>query len=1139
MKSILSKIKSRLYTESDFFDVNNIMFMSVGGELSLIVGLVFDIIIREHIVEIALLAGMAAILPIMTMLCVFYNKVFMFGRVQVIILAYVVVPITFFFGGGPKGGGIFWIGFTYMYIGVILAGAWRQIMMFVFTLVVFLEYAVYLFKPEWIYQHNDMQMEIDSAVGALMVGILIYATLVLQKRMFDFEYTKVQEKTKNVEELNYKQNRFFSSMSHEIRTPINSILGLNELILRNSDASTEIKKNAANIQGAGRMLLTLVNDILDLSKIEAGKMEIVPVNYSLSDMISEIVNMVWLRAEQKGLKFTVDIDPSLPAELFGDEVRVKQILINILNNAVKYTQEGSVSLHIECNEIRDGKVYIVFSITDTGMGIKQESLPHLFDAFQRVDEEKNRHIEGTGLGLSIVKQLVDLMNGEIKVNSVYTQGSTFSIYLWQGISNDELLGTVNIKNYEYSEKTQNYKPGFIAKNARILIVDDNEMNLEVEKQLLTDTKMKVDLALSGEEALEMTLSNRYDVILMDHLMPEMDGIECLGRIRRQTGGFNKQTPIIALTANAGSENRELYARSGFDDYLVKPVSGFQLEELLVKHLPEEKVVLTENGDALIHEMNTASGYSRKMPVLIATSSMCDIPLEVLKNIQIDIIPFSVNMDGKTFWDGIEAGSDELVHYLKENTRKLDSEPPTVEAFESFFAEGLKRAHHIIYISITTSMSKEYERASEAAKTFDNVSVVNSGFISSSTGIMVLSAYQMAKRNVQPARIVEELENFKKQLHCSFIVADTQYLMRREYISNIMHTILSNLSLRVYLKIKRNKFGLGGIIFGNQRKCYKTYIKHALSLNKEPDNDILFITYVDIPEDTLLWIEEKVRKRFNFNHIIFHKASAAISLNCGPGSFGLLYMDKGNYSYNLSSFFELLNEDGDSLEDEMVHEENEKKDNNVIHDIKTITDSNVKNNEIPWYDSIEGINGDAAIKNSGSEEAFRTVLKIFYDSISQKADDIEMYYQNQDWDNYTIKVHALKSSAKLIGALELSEKAEKLENAGKKGSFDYIIENNADMMKDLLNYHDILCDLIEDNVEKSNPDKPVADKELMDSAYEAIVGAAKEMDCDMLEQVFDELKDYSIPDSDKERFNSIKKASENFDYEGILKLLSET
>ena len=421
---------------------------------------------------------------------------------------------------------------------------------------------------------------------------------------------------REISDLNNAQNRFFSSMSHEIRTPINTIIGLNEMILREK-VSDEVAEDAVNIRAASNMLLHLINDILDMSKISSGQMKLTPVNYHPGDMLSEIVGMLWLRAREKGLDFHIELAPDIPSELYGDEVRIKQILINVLNNAIKYTQKGSVTLSIQCNGINKGVADIVYSVKDTGVGIRKESLPHLFTAFKRVDEEENRYIEGTGLGLSIVKELTELMGGKVTVNSVYTQGSTFVIEIPQTVTDFTVIKDINFEErHRAVNMSGSYRCSFEAKDAKVLVVDDNESNLMVAQKLLRDTKVQIDTASSGAAALEKTLEKSYDVILMDHLMPNMDGVECLRHIRNQAGGLNRTTPIIVLTANAGSDNRDLYARAGFDGYLVKPVSGDALEKALMKHISADKLVLSDSIKSMSEDINASSGYSGKTSVVI-------------------------------------------------------------------------------------------------------------------------------------------------------------------------------------------------------------------------------------------------------------------------------------------------------------------------------------------------------------------------------------------------------------------------------------------------------------------------------------------------------------------------------------------
>ena len=415
------------------------------------------------------------------------------------------------------------------------------------------------YYPDFVVKNSLRRSFFDSVFSVILVGVLSSVLLLFLNLLYNKEYEITQRQKKEIEELNKAENNFFSSMSHEIRTPINTIIGLNEIILR-GNIPEDVAENARNIQGASKMLLTLVNDILDLSKIKSGKMEIVNVSYQTGALFSEIVNMIWIKAQEKGLEFRLYVDPSIPSMLFGDEVRIKQILINLLNNAVKYTRDGFVKLSVRCERQGVNRVRVWFTVEDSGQGVKKENIPYIFNAFQRVDEEKNRHIEGTGLGLNIVRQLVELMGGEISVNSVYTKGSTFLVSIDQGIVDENELGEFTLDSRVRAREGEQYQQSFEAPEAHILVVDDNDMNLIVVRKLLAETKVQIDTASSGAECLQMTLKQHYDGILMDHLMPEMDGIQCLHALRVQPGGLCQDTPVIALTANAGSDNQLLYQR---------------------------------------------------------------------------------------------------------------------------------------------------------------------------------------------------------------------------------------------------------------------------------------------------------------------------------------------------------------------------------------------------------------------------------------------------------------------------------------------------------------------------------------------------------------------------------------------------
>ncbi|MGN0413197.1 MAG: ATP-binding protein [Lachnospiraceae bacterium] len=405
------------------------------------------------------------------------------------------------------------------------------------------------------------------------------------------EAEKAKEEAEKAREIAQEANRaksdFLANMSHEIRTPINAVLGMDEMILKES-TNPQILEYASDIKRAGSMLLSLINDILDFSKIESGRMDIIPVDYNLGILLSDTVDMIRPRAEEKKLQLELKIEPNTPVHLQGDEVRLRQIITNILTNAVKYTPEGKVLLTVSGKNVSPGVVQLHVSVKDTGIGIKEEDLGRLFDSFQRVDESRNRNIEGTGLGLSITTRLLNLMDSRLEVASTYGEGSDFYFYLEQKQLDDEVIGE-DIKKYYENEKGKISitTEQFYAPDAKILVVDDNEMNLKVFLGLLKKHGMQIDTAKSGKECLERIEKNAYHIIFMDHLMPEMDGVETLKQIRELKTNQSKDAVIIILTANAVSGAREMFLQEGFDDYLSKPIIVAKLEKMIRNYLPPD------------------------------------------------------------------------------------------------------------------------------------------------------------------------------------------------------------------------------------------------------------------------------------------------------------------------------------------------------------------------------------------------------------------------------------------------------------------------------------------------------------------------------------------------------------------------
>ena len=643
-------------------------------------------------------------------------------------------------------------------------------------------------------------------VLTIFVSLLVISILMILMARYEKKNRLAQEynrKAENAAAASEAKSAFLSNMSHEIRTPINAVLGMNEMILRESREPNVIEYSE-NIRTAGNTLLGIINDILDFSKIEAGKMEIIPVDYDLSSMFNDLVNMIHTRADAKGLDILLDFDQETPKLLFGDEVRVKQVITNILTNAVKYTEKGSVTFSVGFERILEApdSVLLCVAVRDTGIGIKPEDMEKLFSKFERIEEKRNRNVEGTGLGMAITMNLLDKMGSSLQVESTYGAGSTFSFKLRQRVVKWEPLGDYKTSYQALLKGHKKYREKFTAPEALVLMVDDNPMNLTVFKSLIKKTQVQVDTANDGDEGLLLAREKKYDIIFLDHMMPRKDGIETLHELKAQAGGPNLSTPVISLTANAISGAREQYMEAGFNDYLTKPIDAGKLEDMLMTYLPAEKLR--------------------------------------------------------------EAGAEDAA----------------------------------------------------------------------------------AQENLEiPERLAP--------------------------------------------------------------------LKGAKWLNLE-----------------------------------------------------------------------------------------------------------------------------LGIKNSGSLEAYLPLLKIFYESVDEMAAAIEGFYAERDLKDYTIKVHALKSSARIIGAKDFGEEAQLLENAGKAGNMDYIRAHHEAFLDTYRSFQIQLAEVFAKGQSVAEDDKPEADKELMESVYEELRAAAEEMDSDRLDDIFAEMEEYRIPETEAKLYQKLKQAADHFDYETILSSLDK-
>lgn len=440
-----------------------------------------------------------------------------------------------------------------------------------------------------------------------LFGVCILAVNVVINRMIKWQ-TRANDSLKEAAESAIQaeraKSRFLSNMSHEIRTPINAVLGMNEMILRECK-DEQLLAYANNIRHSGQTLLFLINDILDMSKIESGNVEITPTSYETADVMFDLWNVIFLRAQEKGLAVEFLLDETLPRTLFGDDVRIRQIVTNLLTNAVKYTPKGGVKMYVNYQKTETDQIDLIVSVEDTGMGIRQEDMEKLFERFQRLDEKNTRNIEGTGLGLNIAMSLLKMMGGDMKIDSEYQKGSTFTVIIPQKVLNDEPTGDFGSIMGRQMSDTMQKRTSFEAPEANILVVDDNDMNLDVFKALLKRTKINIVTADSGRACLELVKQEKFHIIFMDHMMPEIDGVEALHEMQKFAGFPNENTPVIALTANALSGAREFYLGEGFVDFLTKPIDADLLEAMVISYLPKELVVTK------VDEQETTADSERK------------------------------------------------------------------------------------------------------------------------------------------------------------------------------------------------------------------------------------------------------------------------------------------------------------------------------------------------------------------------------------------------------------------------------------------------------------------------------------------------------------------------------------------------
>lgn len=863
--------------------------IQVGGAAALIGAIEVFLMMGETKVMLPVWAVLIIAIVATLALTFKYRKYELAAMILGFIIIVVIFPIMFCMSGGIGSGCSVWLALGLLFIFMMFRGKTLCVYIIMALAAYFgVYYATYVNPDLLVPMSSRRAIYIDSLFSVVAVGCIGGAIYHIHLRVFEDEHRLNLQQKEELKKSSESKDIFFANMSHEIRTPINAIIGMNEMIMRTTE-SAEIREYTQDIQMAGKMLLNQVNDVLDISQMEVNKMHLVPTDYYTKEIITDLIELVRVQMDKKNLDLYLDIDKNLPSVLCGDEKRLKQILLNILDNAVKYTEEGSVTLSAEAEKYENDTVTLKFKISDTGIGIRKENLAGIYDAFNRYDEKHNKRILGTGLGLAITKQLVDMMEGEISVDSIYRKGTVFSVVIKQKIVNPEPLGNVEYLGRGI-EAGETYKPLFEAPEARILIVDDSSMNRKVAVGLLSSTKVQIDTAASGAECLEMTKKKYYNVILQDYMMPDMSGLETLRAVRSQENGLCRESAVIALTGNVVSGARQKYLEEGFDGYVEKPIQGRIMENEILRFLPEDIVEYREDAGEYVE--NTVQMHKRSLrkrkKIYITTDCTCDIPQELLEKYDIKLMYLYIKTPYGRFADTREIDSDSIAQFISSESSMAYGDKVSVEEFEEFFAEALTEAEEVIHISLSSKIGRSHDVAVEAAEGFDHVHVVDSGQISCGQGLVVLYAARLASEGKTAAEICSAVEKMKNHVHTSFIMPSADIFYQNGRTSAAVAKICRVLQLHPFAGLKQKRVLFYALLFGTLENAWKQGIFWSFKSKRKINTDIVFITHVGCSVKQQEWIKKEILKHVPFEKVITQKTSFTTACSVGMGTIGYAY-----------------------------------------------------------------------------------------------------------------------------------------------------------------------------------------------------------------------------------------------------------
>ncbi len=807
----------------------------------------------------------------------------------------VTFPTIFFCCGGVQSGSNCWLAMGIIYVFLIYRGRILRLLATITIIVDVICYTVAFLHPEYVKPLNtELARYVDSLFGVIAVGVTAGLIFSFRRSGYGRENAMAIRQRNELDRINVSRERFYANFSHEIRNPINAIVGLNELNIRNCD-NEEIKKNSEAIARSGKLLLSIVNDIMDLSQMESHSMELARAPFDSAGMLSEILDMISLKAKEKDLKLILETDPNLPAVLVGDERRMIQVLLNLMTNAVKYTNEGHVKLSVLSEKAENGKVRLKIIVSDTGIGIEKENLEHLFDTFAQFDRNNTGNIEGNGLGLAIAYSLTQLMGGQLTVDSVYGRGSVFTMDVTLEYEGDEVL---NAGTYDeiagHGTDTEKYVRSFEASRARVLVVDDDAQNRSIVTGLLKDTKVRVDEAGSGEEALKLTANTQYHVILVDYLMPGMSGTEVLEAIRSQSGGKCRDSVIIALTGatlDSSMQNNVMY---DFDMVLTKPVEYTVLEDAIADSLPDELIEFRENPSSKpANTVYIKAVPKKKRRLRITTDSICDIPEETAKKYDIGIMYLYIKTARGRFKDTVEIDSLDLMGKLTDSSRELYPDGATVAEYEEFFRKELESSEDIIHLSFSSKMGESCGRAMEAAKGFAHVHVIDTGLISSALGLLAMIAAGWANSGRDVEDICSDIMKISRHIVLSYVLPSASIYADYGKMAKKRGELYDMLNIHPAISISGGKLRQTRAYRGDMEDVIEKHIKTTMLMSGRMDPRVpVIVTHVGLSPRVQNIIMREMKASIPENLIMLTRSSVSSAGNIGKGAMGISYLKMG-------------------------------------------------------------------------------------------------------------------------------------------------------------------------------------------------------------------------------------------------------